>query len=251
MSGRSKLIDLTGERYGRLTVTEFSHFQRSPSGHKNAYWKCICDCGAVVVKPTFRLRSGNVKSCGCFKVDEIRRTRTKPFDRRLYGVYDGMLKRCYDPRFEYYSYYGGRGITICEEWLGDNGLDNFRRWAMQNGYRRGLTIERKNNDEGYSPDNCAWVDRFEQGKNKRNNILVTINGETKILAEWCRILDVPYWRVKRRRRSPGWSTVEALLVPPLKGKTTKEEMIKKCGLESVLSNAYSHSRNERVVMEND
>lgn len=240
MHGNAKLIDLTGHKYGRLTVIEFSHFKRSPSGHKDAYWKCKCDCGNVVIKPSGRLRNGNVRSCGCFRTDEIRRRFCKPFDRRLYGVYEDMIRRCYDPSFKYYGYYGGRGITVCGEWLGDNGLDVFRTWAMENGYKRGLTIERLDNNKGYSPDNCAWVDRFEQGRNKRNNVLVTINGETKILAEWCRILNVPYWRVKSRRNKLGWTVAESLLIPPYKGAVPKEEKIKKAGLENVLATAYSN-----------
>lgn len=235
-----KTIDLTGNRYGRLTVSCFSHYKRSPCGHKNAYWLCKCDCGNTITVPSNRLKSGNTKSCGCLKADTNKRRCTKPYDKRLWAVHNNMMVRCYDSSFKYYEYYGGRGIGICDEWYGKNGVDNFREWAMKNGYKRGLQIDRINNDKGYSPDNCRWVDRLEQGKNKRNNILVTINGETRILAEWCRILNVPYSRVKTRRSHLGWSVAESLLIPSCKGKMTKENRIRNAGLEEVLSSAFSN-----------
>lgn len=240
MNGNSKLIDLTGHKYGRLTVLEFSHFKRSPRGHKNAYWKCACDCGKMVVKPAQGLRNGSVKSCGCFRADENKRRFSKPYDRRLLSVHSGMMTRCYDQNFKYYDYYGGRGIAVCDEWYGKEGLDAFRKWAMENGYKRGLQIDRIDNDKGYSPDNCRWVDRFEQGKNKRNNVWVTINGETKILAEWCRILDMDYSTVKKRRSENGWTVAESLLIPPMRGNASKEKRIRIAGLEEVLSSAYSN-----------
>lgn len=245
----SKTIDLAGQKYGRLTVESFAYYKRGPSGHKNAFWWCVCDCGNRVVQSSNHLRSGNTRSCGCLKADEIRRTRSKPYPPKLLGVHSGMIVRCNDPGFKYYDYYGGRGITVCDEWSGENGLDNFRNWAINNGYQEGLTIDRIDNDKGYSPDNCRWVNRYEQGKNKRNNVTVTINGVTKILAEWCRELNIDYSTVKKRRSEQGWSVEEALLIPTSNRNKSKEERIKEFGLKEVLATAHSNVDDERLVFE--
>ena len=129
---------------------------------------------------------------------------------RLRSVWMNMIQRCHNPKHRQYRYYGGRGITVCDEWRNDYLC--FREWALKNGYVQGLTIDRINNNDGYSPQNCRWTTHKEQNRNRRSNHNITLNGETKCLTEWAEIngLSVP---TVRKRLKDGWSTEDALSVP--------------------------------------
>lgn len=216
----AKMIDLTGKRFGRLTVVEFDHFEMK-GVHKRPYWKCRCDCGNERIVTSHSLASGSVTSCGCLRSEKLRALRYKgyPYRERLSYVLRMAKKRCYDPNSEYYHNYGARGIRICDEWMGSDGLDNFTKWANENGYRPGLTLDRKDNDKGYSPDNCSWETRKHQSNNKRNNVWITIDGRTQTLAQWCEEYKVPYARVEVRYSKMGWDIMDALLTPRYKKPT--------------------------------
>ena len=211
----AKLIDLTGQRFGRLVVTRFDHFERSGGiGHKNAYWFCKCDCGNTKIVTSSSLRNGATRSCGCYRKEVASKNHFKGGKSKLYNVLKMMLKRCNDPSCEFYHNYGGRGIKVCDEWsCGLDGYYNFRKWAESNGYKDGLTIDRKDNNKGYSPNNCQWVDRKYQSNNKRNNTRVTIDGRTQTLTQWCEEYNVPYSRVRKRYMDMGWDIVDALTLP--------------------------------------
>lgn len=158
-----ELKDLKGQRFGRLVALDFAGYDNNKKG----MWRCKCDCGNEVVVRTNGLTSGNTKSCGCLrKINNGKRTHGMT-RTRLGSIYIGMKQRCFNPKTEHYSCYGGRGITICDEWLGKDGACAFFEWAKSNGYKEGLTIDRINVNGNYEPSNCRWVDMHVQALNRR------------------------------------------------------------------------------------
>ena len=158
----SKAIDLTGQRFGRLTVIE-----RKGSKAKNVTWLCQCDCGNQTIVRGTNLNSGHTTSCGCLR-NELCFVHGK-YHTRLHYVWSSMKTRCYNPKDEHYARYGSRGITVCDAWRND--FQAFYDWAIANGYdenapRGKCTIDRIDNDKGYYPDNCRWADMKTQNNNK-------------------------------------------------------------------------------------
>lgn len=199
-----KLIDLTGKKFGRLTVIE-----RTDSPNKNAKWLCLCDCGKYVSVFGTDLKNGKTQSCGCIHSEQLAERNYKHglSNTKLMNIWRSMKDRCYNPNNKAYRIYGAEGKTVCEEWE-----DNFRAfydWAMVSGYKEGLTIERIDGTKGYSPDNCKWATRTEQANNIRNNHLITYNGVTHTIAEWARIKNISCSTL-RQRLHRGW-TIERTL----------------------------------------
>ena len=165
-----KLIDLTGQKFHRLTVLRRSENNTSQGKPK---WICRCDCGNIVEVGGYELKSGNTKSCGCWNRESTHDRFYKHGMKksRLYYVWNSMKDRCYNPNNKRYKDYGGRGIRVCDEWLHD--FVAFRDWAFKTGYDenapfRQCTLDRANNDEGYFPFNCVWSTIAQQNRNKRN-----------------------------------------------------------------------------------
>ena len=158
-----KIKDLKGQRFGKLIVLEFKEIK-----NYRAIWLCKCDCGNFIAVSSNSLLSNKTKSCGCIHSQQLinRNKKHGLSEAKLYKVWQGMKTRCYNPNFMYYCNYGGREITICDEWLND--FKKFYDWATSNGYKEGLTIDRINNDGNYEPSNCRWVTRAEQNRNKRH-----------------------------------------------------------------------------------
>lgn len=206
------VIDLTGQHFGRLTVIK----RAANDKYDNARWLCKCECGAEKIVTCQGLRGGFVLSCGCYHKDKIRELNTTHggSNTRLFSIWRGMRARCNKSRCEAYSYYGGRGIRICDEW--NNDFASFRDWSLANGYDDSLTIDRIDTNGNYEPSNCRWVTRKVQQNNTRRTRLFTIDGETKSIAEWCRIYGVPHERTRRRVMNEGWNIKDALTTPALK-----------------------------------
>ena len=211
----SKFKDETGNKYNMLTVVGLSH--KTDKG--KAYWKCLCDCGNETIVSGGNLRDGSVKSCGCLKYlpkDTHHLSNTK-----LYGVYRGMKTRCYTPSAFGYKYYGAKGIKICDEW--NNSFESFYKWAMENGYEEGLTIDRLDNSKDYQPDNCRWTTREEQSNNRDFCVMITYKGKTQNLMCWCKELGLNYKRVHSRMFRLGWDFEKSAFTPIYrKEKETKE-----------------------------
>lgn len=203
------LLNLTGMKFGRLTVMSRAEDIIQASGRRRTAWLCKCDCGNSVVVSSDNLKSGATTSCGCYKREctSKRKSTHHETNTHLYGVWCTMKSRCYNKNVKSYNRYGGRGIEVCDLWL--NSYENFRDWAITNGYSNGLSIDRIDNDKGYSPDNCRWVSEVEQANNRSSNRLITFHGETHNITEWAKILNINPKTIFTRIYS-GWS-IERIL----------------------------------------
>lgn len=204
-----RTIDITGNRYGRLVVIE----RENEKIKKEKRWLCKCDCGNYIYTYGYCLKNGHTKSCGCL-LDEARhdkniiRHKTHGMtNTRIYKEWMRIRYRC-TPRCHYRKDYYDRGIQVCNEW--EKSFESFYEWSIKNGYSDDLTIDRIDNDKGYAPDNCRWVDMKAQANNRRSNVMVTINGDTMTVSQWCDKLGVPQWSVKNRV-SRGKTHKEAIL----------------------------------------
>lgn len=179
--------DLTGEKFGRLTVLE----RTDNNKHGDVMWLCKCECGKNTVVSNSRLKKGITKSCGCYRA-EIK-TKHGMHDTRLNRIWRNLKKRCNNSNHRDYNRYGGRGIKVCAEWQED--FVNFYNWAMANGYNENLTLDRMDNNGNYEPSNCRWTTPKTQNNNKRNNHYVLYNGEKLTIAQVAEKTGLPYTTV--------------------------------------------------------
>jgi len=199
-------MNIAGKTYERLTVLKLSH----KKGHKT-FWLCECECKKLTTVETYKITSGLTKSCGCYG-KEIRINRLKKHGLTNSGIYNtwhSMLYRCENEKDPRYKDYGGRGIKVCDEW---HDLNKFYEWAINNNYKRGLSIDRIDPNGNYEPNNCRWATRVIQMNNRRNNNYITVKGRTKTVKNWSRITGLPY-TVISSRLSRGWNEVEAITFP--------------------------------------
>lgn len=203
--------DLLGRKIGKLTV-----IGRAPNRGKLALWVCRCVCGNKTTVLAGNLSRGHTRSCGCLWGKSV--TKHGYIRHPLYCVWKDMKARCLNLHAVAYPRYGGRGISICGAWLEPK---NFILWALGHGYRKGLTLDRRNNNGNYTPRNCRFVTRKIQQRNRRVNRILRFRGESKTMAEW---LESPRVRrlgvdqnILRSRLRYGWTVKQALTLPVMRG----------------------------------
>ena len=226
----NQLIDLTGQKFGRLSVLQFVCHKQGSS-----HWLARCDCGTEKIVAGNRLRSGGTKSCGCLGREMLRERATKHNGRhtRLYSIWSGMNTRCTNNNVASYANYGGRGIKICDEW--QHSFAAFRDWALLNGYQSDLQLDRIDNDGPYTPLNCRWVSHKENANNTRRNRYITCpDGTRKTLARLAEETGINYHALLARlRRQPDIdynSLIADLCKPRLVGGKTLRQIAKETGI---------------------
>lgn len=197
----SKKKDLTGQIFGRLTV-----LRPDPAKTRTSKWICLCSCGETTSVRTYHLTGGRVRSCGCLSRDKAKAKAKVKNDKRLWYVWRGMKERCRNPRHIGWKRYGGRGIKVCEAW---QDFDAFRSWALANGYRDDLTIDRIDNDGDYCPENCRWSTFKEQARHTSRSRII----KGKTLAEWVEITGIPRSCIVNRIDRANWDIERALTTP--------------------------------------
>ena len=212
----SHFEDLTGKRFGRLTVLYF--MEQKDRSARQFNWMCKCECGNMKKASANKLKNGLLQSCGCLKKEMEPRlgqlTRRYVYsNKRLYSVYKAMIDRCTNPESREWENYGGRGITVCPEWM--KSYDAFAEWALKSGYdekaKHGeCTIDRIDVNKGYEPDNCTFVPNKKQQNNRRNNVYIEYNGECHTMKEWSEIFNIPYGRFRVQYRVQGKSIEEII-----------------------------------------
>lgn len=191
--------NLTGERFGKLTVISMSE----NTYYRGRVWICRCDCGEYREVAGCHLHNGRISQCKLCaekkKQASYKRTSVKRGDvksDRLHGIWQTMKSRCNNPNMQKYPSYGGRGIKVCDEWNGRNGYFPFKKWALANGYNDSLTIERIDVNGDYCPENCIWIPNKNQGYNKRNTLYITFEGVRISIARMAYEMDIDYEQLK-------------------------------------------------------
>ena len=200
-----KIIDITGQRFGNLLVVKRCENNKS----KGTCWICRCECGTKKIVLGNNLKRGQTKSCGCLrnKKTSARNTTHGLRNHALYSVWVRIKERCYNKNAKPYLDYGGRGIAMCDEWRDD--FQMFYDWSIASGYKKGLSIDRIDNNGNYEPSNCRWATAKEQSRNRRSNKMIKYNGEVKSLSEWCELLELNFDTAKSRINLLGWSIDKA------------------------------------------
>lgn len=203
-----KYTDLTGKTFGRLSVSDENYLNG-----KKRMWLCKCECGNEKYIKAESLKNGRTNSCGCL-YDETRGSSNKKhglWASSLYWVFSMMKRRCFAKTDRSYKHYGGRGITICQEWLDD--FKSFYDWSMANGYKIGLDIDRIENNGNYSPDNCRWTTRKVNQNNRRVSLRVEYNGKLCTMDELELMHGIPAQRISHRIKINKWPIERAISEP--------------------------------------
>ena len=189
--------DLIGLTFGRLTVISKAETRKTPNGSRRTYWVCKCNCGNVKEICEYSLKRGLTVSCGCYRKEKspLNGIKHGMARSRLYNIWKHMKSRCYNPNIKNYKDYGGRGISICNEWV--ENFECFYTWAIKNGYSEELSIDRIDVNGNYSPSNCRWTDRVGQQNNKRNNRILEYGGEKMTMAQLSRKFGISRSKIEK------------------------------------------------------
>lgn len=202
----SKAVDLTNQKFGRLLVVK----RMGSDKFKHSIWLCKCDCGNIKIIASNHLKRGNTKSCGCLAKEILskRMSRHNMNGTRINRIWLRMKNRCNNKNDEHYKNYGERGIKVCNEWNDkENGFMNFYNWAMQNGYKSDLTIDRIDVNGNYEPNNCRWITMFDQQSNKRNNYFIEYYGKRYTISQLSRHLKISKDTLRQRIKN-NWKLEE-------------------------------------------
>lgn len=201
----SKIVDLTGKEFGFLKVLSITNERK----YGKVVWLCKCECGKEHKVISGNLINGSTISCGCKNKLNLSKANYKHglSDSRIYNIYICMKERCYNKNSTSYENYGGRGITICQEWLDD--FMNFYNWSMENGYEDGLSIDRIDSNGNYEPNNCRWETSKTQNNNTRKNRIICYEGKNNSVSEWSRITGIKRSTINARLNR-GFSVGKAL-----------------------------------------
>lgn len=205
---------LVGKRFGRLTVVRDSGKRLERC--KNILWECKCDCGNTTYVLTSNLvtKYNRTVSCGCYAAERRIKHNLTNTNSRICKIIVGMRQRCYNPNDAAYKWYGARGIRVCDEWMGEDGVENFYKWAVANGYKEDLTIDRIDVNGNYEPSNCRWATRQEQRRNTRSNRWITVNGEKRLISEWAKLKNISASTISSRIKR-GMSEYDAVMTPSM------------------------------------
>ncbi len=208
MKGIKDVANCVGQKYGRLTILEYIG---SDSKYRSIV-KVQCECGKIREVRLALLKYGSTTSCGCFNKEKVKKAATTHGRSKtpLYTVWIGMKDRCLNPNNTHYKHYGGRGIDIYSYWVDD--FMSFFFWCLKNGWKKGLDIDRIDNNKGYSPNNCRIVSASINNRNKRSNINITIDGVTKVLQDWCLLYGLRHNTISCRIKR-GWP-MDKIFIPP-------------------------------------
>ena len=189
-----KKFHLENQKFGTLLVKK----SLKANNHGEMLWECLCDCGEKVIRRSYYLMHHKNPTCNkCYRINISNRQKINIYSQKLYNAYKNMRTRATNKKQDIYNRYINRNITICDEWK--NSYKAFEKWALENGYKDGLTIDRIDNNGNYEPSNCRWVDQVVQANNRRTNVYLTYNGETKTMANWSRELNIKYDFIQRYR----------------------------------------------------
>lgn len=189
--------EMIGKRFNNVVVLSYD---------KNNYYTCKCDCGKIFKRRKDSILNKNNKTCGSCQRECHGDTHT-----RLYNIYKNMISRCIKSYANHYEDYGGRGISICDDWK--KSYLSFKNWSMKNGYRNNLTLDRINNNGNYEPSNCRWVTRKVQSNNTRRNKMITYKGKTQSFGSWCDELNIKRTTLRKKLEHTNYDLEKALKLP--------------------------------------
>ncbi|OBG93885.1 hypothetical protein A9X05_09150 [Mycobacterium sp. E3298] len=219
---KDRCLDLTGKIFGLLKVI----YKLDKEDVSRPYWMCECECGSLKVHTSSSLN--NTLSCGCLgrKLTTERSTKHGMAHTRLYKIYKGMKKRCYSENAQNYKHYGGRGIILSSDWLGDEGFTNFKDWSLENGYTDELTIERIDVNGNYEPNNCCWIPKKEQFRNKTNTIRINIYNSQYSLDDLHKATNIPYQTLYTKTKHQSYSETKLIEYLETRTKMKIQEILK-------------------------